>query len=64
MHRRLLEQMECLCITVQNVEDRMGKSHMQALGDKRSIRNSKKCVSEWIKGSNIKKVPGNLRIMI
>ena len=67
MHKKILEQMQWLCRILQDVENRMeGKIEHEGLErDIRKIRNSKKnCVKEWMKGSQMKKVPENWCRMI
>ena len=66
MHKRLLEQLECLDRTVHDVANRMeGKIAHESL--KRLEQNQElkeKCVSEWMKGSKMKKVQENWCRMI
>ena len=66
MHKKLLEQMQWLCRILQDMRTEWKvKSKMKGLRDIRKIRNSKKkCVKEWMKGSQMKKVPENWCRMI
>ena len=64
MHKRLLEQMARLCRKVHG--NRMeGKIEHESLErHQENYKLKRKCVREWMRGSIMKKVPGNLCRMI
>ena len=59
MHQKLLDEMQWLCKTVQDMGSELKvRSNMKPSRDMPKMRNSRvKCATEWMKGSKLKKVP-------